>query len=157
VPGRLVTSAKSWLCHPAVDRQAPILPWAAPAEVERRSPIDASADYLVHLAEAYRADTGQSIADAELVLTVPASFDEVARELTVEAARRAGIAKLTLLEEPQAAFYSWLADHGEREQTQLSGGETVLVCDIGGGTTDFTLITVEKSGLRPDLPPHRGR
>ncbi len=149
VPGRLIASAKSWLCHPAVDRQAAILPWAAPPEVPRRSPIDASAAYLAHLAAALRSDGGGSLAEADLVLTVPASFDEVARELTVEAARRAGLEKLTLLEEPQAAFYSWLADHGERAQTVLAGGETVLVCDIGGGTTDFTVITVEKtdSGL----------
>ncbi|MSP62754.1 MAG: molecular chaperone DnaK [Myxococcales bacterium] len=145
VPGRLITSAKSWLCHPSVDRQAAILPWAAPQEVERRSPVDVSTAFLTHLAEAFRAETGSALADCDLVITVPASFDEVARELTVEAARRAGLERLTLLEEPQAAFYSWLADHGERKQSMLVGGETVLVCDIGGGTTDFTVITVEKT------------
>ena len=144
VPGRLIASAKSWLCHPAVDRSAPILPWAAPVEVERCSPIDASAAYLAHLAAAFQAESGERLASAELVLTVPASFDEVARELTVEAARRAGLERLTLLEEPQAAFYSWLADHGAKTPGVLSGGETVLVCDIGGGTTDFTLISVAK-------------
>ncbi len=145
VPGRLVTSAKSWLCHAAVDRHAAILPWAAPPEVERRSPVDVSAGYLTHLARAFEHAAGCPLGDTDLVITVPASFDEVARELTVEAAQKAGLGRLTLLEEPQAAFYSWLADHGERAQTALSGGETVLVCDVGGGTTDLTVITVEKT------------
>lgn len=152
VPGRLVASAKSWLCHPAVDRRAAILPWAAPPEVERRSPLDVSARYLGHLAAAFQAETGAPLAETELVVTVPASFDEVARELTVEAAARVGLERLTLLEEPQAAFYSWLAEHGEGEgqgqgQGQglpFVGGETLLVCDIGGGTTDFTLIRIAK-------------
>ncbi|HEX2572517.1 MAG TPA: Hsp70 family protein [Polyangia bacterium] len=152
VPGRLVASAKSWLCHPAVDRRAAILPWAASPEVERRSPLEVSARYLGHLAAAFLAETGVPLAETELVVTVPASFDEVARELTVEAAARVGLEKLTLLEEPQAAFYSWLADHGMgpgtgpgeagRPDLPFTGGETLLVCDIGGGTTDFTLIRI---------------
>ena len=145
VPGRLITSAKSWLCHPDVDRQAAILPWAAPPEVERRSPVEVSVALLEHLAGAFHHQTGVALGACDLILTVPASFDEVARELTALAAKRAGLGSLTLLEEPQAAFYSWLADHGERAQTALTGGETVLVCDVGGGTTDLTVITVEKS------------
>ena len=140
VPGRLVSSAKSWLCHPSVDRRAAILPWGAPPEVERRSPVDVSARYLLHLAAAFSVETGVALAQCPLVLTVPASFDEVARELTIEAAARAGLTKLTLLEEPQAAFYSWLVDHGEDPGAVLTDGQTLLVCDIGGGTTDFTLI-----------------
>lgn len=152
VPGRLVSSAKSWLCHPAVDRRAGILPWAAPPEVERRSPIDVSARFLAHLMAALRAELPEMASTLEAdewIVTVPASFDEVARELTVEAARRAGLPRLTLLEEPQAAFYSWLVDHGERaawEKAGLAGGEVLLVCDIGGGTTDFTLIEILHRG-----------
>src|SRR5206468_3536293 len=114
VPGRLISSAKSWLCHPAVDRQAAILPWTAPPEVARRSPVDASAAYLAHMAAAFQADTGVPLAETDLVVTVPASFDEVARELTVEAARRAGLERLILLEEPQAAFYSYIESQGEQ-------------------------------------------
>ena len=112
VPARLVASAKSWLCHPRVDRLAAILPWGESATDTRRiSPVEASASYLRHLAGAWQHATGRALADEDVVLCVPASFDEVARELTVRAAAEAGLAKLTLLEEPQAAFYAWLADH----------------------------------------------
>jgi len=144
VPGRLVASAKSWLCHPRVDRLAPILPWgeAGAPEGRRISPVDASAAYLGHLAGYWRSSTGRSLADEDVILCVPASFDEVARELTVRAAEREGL-RPTLLEEPQAAFYSWLADHQATWQEQLSVGDVVLVFDVGGGTTDFSLIAVE--------------
>jgi molecular chaperone DnaK (HSP70) len=142
VPGRLVASAKSWLCHPHVDRLAPILPWGESAVEGRRiSPVEASASYLRHLAGFWRQSSGTALADEEVILCVPASFDEVARELTVRAAAEAGLLRITLLEEPQAAFYAWLADHSDG--AELGVGDTVLVCDIGGGTTDFSLITVK--------------
>jgi molecular chaperone DnaK (HSP70) len=141
VPGRLVASAKSWLSHPRVDRGAAILPWGAPEGVPRLSPVAASALYLAHLRDAWSARFPEApLAEQELVLTVPASFDEVARELTVRAAREAGLERLTLLEEPQAAFYDFVARHRERLAEALGGAEVVLVCDVGGGTTDFTLI-----------------
>jgi molecular chaperone DnaK (HSP70) len=141
VPARLVSSAKSWLCHPRVDRLAPILPWGeASAETRKVSPVDASSAYLGHLAGYWKQTTGRALADEDVVLCVPASFDEVARELTLRAAEREGL-RPTLLEEPQAAFYSWLADHAARQQ--LSVGDNVLVFDVGGGTTDFSLIAVK--------------
>jgi len=146
VPGRCIVSAKSWLCHPRVDRLADILPWGAVADVPRLSPVEASARYLRHMLTAFTHKLGCSLSDCEVVLTVPASFDEVARELTVEAARRAGLEmeRLTLVEEPQAAFYHWLAEHA-RLGEEVEAGELVFVCDIGGGTTDFTLIQVHKT------------
>lgn len=146
VPGRSVMSAKSWLCHPRVDRLADILPWGGSPDVPRLSPVEVSARYLRHMLAGFCHTLAVTLADIEVVLTVPASFDEVARELTVEAARRAGLAmaQLTLLEEPQAAFYHWLADHS-RLAEEVSAGELIFVCDIGGGTTDFTLIEVQKS------------
>jgi molecular chaperone DnaK (HSP70) len=120
LPGRLVTSAKSWLCHAGVDRSAPLLPWSAPPDVARISPVEASARYLRHLAQAWNfvkaaKDPAQRLERQAVVLTVPASFDDMARTLTVEAARQAGIDNLTLLEEPQAAFYCWLATHSADE------------------------------------------
>src|SRR5262249_27465612 len=138
-------SAKSWLCHPGVDRTAPLLPWSAPPDVQRISPVEASARYLRHLVEAWNHKmTGQTaehrLEKQMVVLTVPASFDDMARTLTVEAARRAGIENLTLLEEPQAAFYCWLATHPAREAAQIGPGDHCLVVDVGGGTTDLTLI-----------------
>ncbi|HEY2021517.1 Hsp70 family protein, partial [Paraburkholderia sp.] len=143
VPGRLVASAKSWLSHASVDRVAPILPWGAPDEVRKVSPVEASASYLAHV----RAAWNQHFADAPLeqqdvVLTVPASFDEGARALTVEAARLAGLPSLRLLEEPQAAFYDWLFHHREGLADELADTRLVLICDVGGGTTDLTLIEV---------------
>jgi molecular chaperone DnaK (HSP70) len=147
VPARLVASAKSWLCHPRVDRLAPILPWGEAGAVENRrvSPVDASSAYLAHLAGYWKSSTGRELAGEDVVLCVPASFDEVARELTVRAAERQGL-KPTLLEEPQAAFYSWLADHQSTWQEQLSVGDVILVFDVGGGTTDFSLIVVRGPG-----------
>lgn len=152
VPTRLVASAKSWLCHPGVDRKAPILPHKAPDAGSRKvSPLDACTRYLKHFAEAWNAQIAKDVAAnrleaQEIVLTVPASFDAGARELTVEAARAAGFENLTLLEEPQAAFYAWLDRSGEGWRNQVGVGELVLVADVGGGTTDFTLIEVGEEG-----------
>ncbi|GIW87115.1 MAG: heat-shock protein [Isosphaeraceae bacterium] len=149
VPGRLVGSAKSWLSHAGVDRRGPILPWSAAEGVAKVSPVEASAAYLGHLRDAWNARLGRSAEDRlgrqEVLLTVPASFDAAARELTVEAARMAGLEQVTLLEEPQAAFYAWLAQQGEAWRKQVKVGDLILVCDIGGGTTDFTLIRVAES------------
>lgn len=146
VPGRAVLSAKSWLCHPKVDRLAAILPWGGATDVPRLSPVDVSARYLSHMLSAFCHAKATTLTDIELTLTVPASFDEVARELTVEAARRAQVplSALTLLEEPQAAFYHWLSQHA-RLTEEVEAGDLIFVCDIGGGTTDFTLISVQKS------------
>ncbi|MDA0839419.1 MAG: Hsp70 family protein, partial [Planctomycetota bacterium] len=150
-PGRLVTSAKSWLSHAAVDRTAEILPWGAPEEVERLSPIEVSTRYLIHIKEAWNhvMAEGQDWArleNQEVILTVPASFDEVARELTVEAAKAAGFERLVLIEEPQAAFYAWLFHHRQNWEEQVSKNQLILVCDVGGGTSDFSLIQVEARG-----------
>ena len=147
VPARVVSSAKSWLCHAGVDRTAPLLPFQAPEEVPKISPLDASTRYLEHLRDAWNhgpgaEDPSARLEEQQVYLTVPASFDAVARELTVQAARQAGLAHVTLLEEPQAAFYAWLAHLGEAWRQQLGVGDRVLVCDVGGGTTDFTLISV---------------
>lgn len=139
VPGRLVASAKSWLCHPGVDRAAPILPWGAPAEVAKISPVAASALLLSHIAAAWNmAHPDAPLAQQEVVITVPASFDEVARALTVNAARQAGLEKFTLVEEPQAAFYDFSAHHRHDLAEALKDVRLVLVVDVGGGTTDFT-------------------
>jgi molecular chaperone DnaK (HSP70) len=152
VPGRLVTSAKSWLCHAGVDRSAPILPWTAPPDVPRISPVEASSRYLRHFVESWNYEKAGDDAEDRLekqavVLTVPASFDDVARNLTVEAARKAGIENLTLVEEPQAAFYCWLATHEAQELAHLQPGSRCLVVDVGGGTSDFSLIrAVEQQG-----------
>jgi molecular chaperone DnaK (HSP70) len=149
LPARLVSSAKSWLCTGSVDRTAPILPWgedAAPG-VAKVSPVQASTRYLEHLAGAWaEAHPDAPLAQQDVYLTVPASFDAVARELTIEAAHAAGLAHVTLLEEPQAAFYSWLAQQGDAWRKQLRVGDVVLVCDVGGGTTDFSLIAVSDRG-----------
>ncbi len=146
-PARLVSSAKSWLSHRGVDRQAEILPWDAPAEVPRLSPVQASARYLGHLRAAWEeAHPDSPLAEQDVVLTVPASFDAVARELTMEAAALAGFDALTLLEEPQGAMYDWLAQHGEAWRRELVVDDVVLVVDIGGGTTDFSLIAVRDDG-----------
>jgi molecular chaperone DnaK (HSP70) len=146
VPGRLVSSAKSWLSHPGVDRTAPILPFPLQPDLEGLqplSPVEASARYLEHLAAAWLAANPEApLAQQDVLLTVPASFDAVARELTVRAAEKAGLGHVTLLEEPQAAFYSWLAAAGDGWRRRLKVGDLVLVCDVGGGTTDFTLIAV---------------
>jgi molecular chaperone DnaK (HSP70) len=152
-PGRLVTSAKSWLSHTQVDRLAPILPWGAPPEVGKVSPVEASASYLRHVRAAWDAQFPASpLAQQELVLTVPASFDEGARALTLQAARLAGLPELRLLEEPQAVFYDWLLRHRTRLSEELAQTRLVLVCDVGGGTTDLSLIQVEpQEGGLPQL------
>ncbi len=150
VLGRLVASGKSWLCHGAVDRTAKILPWGADLGEAACSPVEASTRYLAHLRDAWnhtmaKAPSGKAgwrFQQQEIVLTVPASFDEEARELTVQAARDAGIERLTLLEEPLASFYAWVAAQGESLKHRLKDGTLVLVCDVGGGTTDFSLIRV---------------
>jgi molecular chaperone DnaK (HSP70) len=143
-PDRLVTSAKSWLCNPRIDRGAAVLPWqseSVPA-AERVSPLDASTRYLEHL----RAAAGQAEAfdwaATRVVITVPASFDEAARDLTREAARRAGFGEPLLLEEPLAAFYAWLETAGSEWRRHVRPGDVVLVCDVGGGTADFSLVAV---------------
>ena len=151
VPGRLVASAKGWLSHAGVDRKAPILPFAAAEDVAKVSPVEASAAYLAHLRDAWNhAVAGKAAADKlekqEVLLTVPASFDAVARELTVEAARAAGLENVTLLEEPTAAFYAWLAAQGDAWRKRVKAGDLLLICDVGGGTTDFTLIRVTDEG-----------
>ncbi|POR52881.1 Hsp70 protein [Paraburkholderia eburnea] len=144
VPGRLVASAKSWLSHASVDRLAPILPWGAPEDVGKISPVDASASYLAHVRAAWNHRFPNApLEQQDVVLTVPASFDDGARTLTLEAARRAQLPKLRLLEEPQAAFYDWLFHHRDSLQAELAGTRLVLVCDVGGGTTDLTLIQVQ--------------
>jgi molecular chaperone DnaK (HSP70) len=152
-PARQVVSAKSWLAHPGVDRRARLLPWAAEPVARRISPIAASAAYLAHIRDAWnttvaRGDRALRLEAQSIVLTVPASFDDEARELTVEAAAAAGLASLTLLEEPIAAFYAWSGAH-DLGAALPPGGGVALVCDVGGGTTDFSLIRV--SG-RPDAP-----
>ncbi len=143
-PVRLVSSAKSWLSHGAANRSGAILPWGAPPEVPKVSPVDASAAYLAHLRDAWTQQSGTRLEDEDVLLTVPASFDEEARVLTVRAAEEAGLAHVTLLEEPQAAFYAWIADQGERWRRRVRVGDLVLVCDVGGGTTDFSLIAVSE-------------
>jgi hypothetical protein len=151
-PNRLVASAKSWLSYAAVNRTAPILPWQAPEEVPKLSPVEASSKFLQYLRTVW--DSGESgeqgqfaLAEQDVLLTVPASFDEEARELTRRAAEQAGYDHVTLLEEPQAAFYAWLESQGDAWRHRIRVGNLVLVCDIGGGTTDFSLIMVsEESG-----------
>jgi molecular chaperone DnaK (HSP70) len=143
VPGRLVVSAKSWLSHSGVDRTAGLLPWHGAADVAKLSPVEVSARYLAQIRAAWdAAHPEHPLAQQDVVLGVPASFDEVARELTVQAAREAGLVKLVLLEEPQAAFYAWIHGRGTQWGTQVKAGQTILVCDVGGGTSDFTLIRV---------------
>ncbi|HWL06896.1 MAG TPA: Hsp70 family protein, partial [Planctomicrobium sp.] len=145
VPGRVVESAKSWLCHAGVDRTSALLPWRGSEDVPRRSPVEVSAAYLSQMRSAWnQAHPQHPLEQQEIVITIPASFDEVARELTIDAAKRAGIPRVVLIEEPQAAFYSWLHEHSDRWQELVRPGQNILVCDIGGGTTDFTLIRVKE-------------
>src|SRR5208337_4651982 len=150
-PLRLVASAKSWLSYAASNRTAPILPWQAPEEVSKISPVEASSRYLEYLRSAwdarYAADgKGHALAEQDVLLAVPASFDEEARELTRRAAEQAGLQRVTLLEEPQAAFYAWLESQGDGWRKRIKVGDLVLVCDVGGGTTDFSLIAVSEEG-----------
>jgi hypothetical protein len=153
-PIRLVSSAKSWLSHPSVDRRAAILPADAPEEVERVSPLTASTRYLEHIRNAWNAAHPDAPFEQQAVtVTIPASFDPAARELTAEAARNAGYGSPTLLEEPQAALYSWIEGSGGHWRKQVKAGDIVLVVDVGGGTSDFSLIAIlERDGK---LEPHR--
>ncbi len=151
VPTKLVHSAKSWLSNPGVDRNAKILPWDAPEGARVLSPVEVSARFLSKIRESWETAKAGPIGDHDIVLTVPASFDEEARELTVQAAQEAGIANLTLLEEPAAAFYSWIANNFARSRKLLFDGQAVLVCDVGGGTSDFSLIRVARDGDRIDF------
>jgi hypothetical protein len=153
-PIRLVSSAKSWLCHPGVDRRAAILPSDAPPEVTRVSPLESSVRYLTHLREAWNhAHPDAPFGEQEVTVTIPASFDPAARELTAEAAQAAGYARMTLLEEPQAALYSWIQKSNGAWRKQVKVGDIILVVDVGGGTTDLSLIAViEREG---NLELHR--
>jgi hypothetical protein len=161
VPSRQVASAKSWLAHPGIDRRAAILPWGVDSG-PRVSPVEASARYLVHVRDAWNATVAGGRDELRLerqriVLTVPASFDEEARELTVEAARLAGFGSLTLLEEPIAAFYAWVAENraggadAAGEMFMDAADHVALVCDVGGGTTDFSLIRVRVEAGMPSF------
>jgi len=152
-PDRLITSAKSWLSNPHVDPKQRVLPWKSEIKEEKRSAFDCSRMCLEHVKESFlhamrAGGEDLDLADAQIVLTVPASFDEVARSLTAEAAEAAGLGKVVLLEEPLAAFYAWTAQAGKDWRAQVRPGDIVLVCDIGGGTADFTLIAIsEKEGV----------
>lgn len=150
VPHRLISSAKSWLCNPHVDREAPILPWDGPADAEKISPVGASCEILTHMRHAWNQEMAAHdpllrLENQAIYLTVPASFDAVARELTVKAAAMAGLSDIVLIEEPQAAFYSWIDQAGEAWRRNVEKGDLVLVCDIGGGTSDFSLIEVQEN------------
>lgn len=144
-PDRQISSAKSWLCHAQADRRGAILPWNSQAPVKKVSPVEVSARLLRHLrACAEQALPGETA--ARYVLTIPASFDEAARALTLEAAEKAGLPEVLLLEEPQAAFYAWIANNPDSWREQVGPGDLVLVCDVGGGTADFSLIAVADDG-----------
>ncbi len=153
VPARLVSSAKSWLCHDRVDRRAKILPWGSKESVGKVSPVQAATAYLTHIRRAWNHAHGNDpelvLENQAVILTVPASFDEVARDLTLEAADQAGLAGVTLIEEPLAAFYSWLIRNEKEWRRHVNPGELILVCDVGGGTTDFTLITLRETEGTP--------
>jgi molecular chaperone DnaK (HSP70) len=156
LPQRLISSSKSWLCHAMVDRNQAILPWGSPAEVPKLSPVEASAAILDHIRRAWnhtiaRDDERLILERQEIFLTVPASFDAVARELTVKAAAMAQLPDITLLEEPQAAFYAWIVASGDSWREAVRPGDLVLVCDLGGGTSDFSLIQVSDSSGNLEL------
>jgi molecular chaperone DnaK (HSP70) len=147
VPDRLVTSAKSWLSNPHIDPRQRNLPWKSEIKEQKLSAFDCSRRYLEHIRESFSHTTqaqGKNVtsSDVLVVLTVPASFDDVARNLTAEAAEAAGLGKAVLLEEPLAAFYAWAAQAGKGWRTQVRPGDIVLVCDVGGGTADFSLIAI---------------
>lgn len=147
VPQRLIASGKSWLCNVMIDRNKPVLPWEGPEDVSKMSPVESTSLILQHIRDAWNhamaaADDRRKIKNQEIFLTVPASFDAVARELTLKAAQSAGLSNVTLLEEPQAAFYSWIDAAKDRWRKKVSKGDRVLVCDVGGGTSDFSLIHV---------------
>src|SRR6185312_12510909 len=153
VPGRQVSSAKSWLCQNNMDPTAAILPRDAEPPEPTISPLEASARYLMHLRDAWNhtmaagsSTTELRFENQQIVLTVPASFDEEARELTVQAAREAGLQNLTLLEEPLAAFYAWVSAHQNEIAEHLHDSDQILICDIGGGTSDFSLVRAQVNG-----------
>jgi molecular chaperone DnaK (HSP70) len=146
VPGRVVASAKSWLCATGVDPSGAILPWGAPDDVPRLSPVAVEAAYLAHLCAAWDAAMPAPLAEQEVYLAVPASFDAVARELTVRAAEAAGLGGARLIEEPQAAFYAWIAASAGAWRRRVRVGDVILVCDVGGGTTDLSLVSVGEDG-----------
>jgi hypothetical protein len=150
-PARVIASAKSWLSHPGVDRRSALLPLGAPEDIEKISPVEASWRYLQHLSEAWEAriaqgDPALALGAQEVVITVPASFDASARELTFEAAIAAGLEHVTLLEEPQAALYAWIDAMGDGWRKRVKPGDVILVVDVGGGTTDFSAIAVLDRG-----------
>lgn len=151
VPSRLVASAKSWVCHGGVNRRAPILPWNSPDDEPHVSPFEAQVAYLEHLRKVWEfryPDT--PLAEQDVVVTVPASFDEGARELTTDAAAEAGLGEVRLIEEPQAAFYDYLGAHAEDLDARLGDAKLILVVDVGGGTTDLTLVRVRPEAERDD-------
>ncbi len=156
-PQRLIASAKSWLCNTMIDRNKPVLPWNSPGDIPHLSPVEASAVFLRYMRDSWNhlmaaEDDRLRLENQEVFLTVPASFDAVARDLTVKAAERVGLSRITLLEEPQAAFYSWIASSkNDSWRRQIKKGDLVLVCDVGGGTTDFSLIRVSERRGELDL------
>jgi len=150
VPDRLITSAKSWLSNPHIDPRRQSLPWRSDIQDEKLSPFECSRRYLAHLKNAFLyagrvQEQNWDLSETEIVLTVPASFDAVAQNLTAEAAEAAGLGKVTLLEEPQAALYAWIAQAGGEWRSLITPGDIILVCDVGGGTADFSLIAVTDS------------
>ncbi len=151
LPTKTVHSAKSWLSNSEADRTAKILPWDAGEGGRVLSPVEASTQYLRYFADTWAAAKSSALGEQDVTLTVPASFDEEARELTVQAAREAGLERLTLLEEPAAAFYAWISAHLARSNRELFDGQLVLVCDVGGGTSDFTLVRVDRQGDRVEF------
>lgn len=156
VPDRLVTSAKSWLSNPHIDPKQKTLPWKSGEGVEKLSPVECSRLYLEHLREGFLyaerlQEREWDLDEGQIVLTVPASFDEVARNLTAEAAEAAGLGKVTLVEEPLAAFYAWTAQTGKEWRSQVAPGDIVLVCDVGGGTADFSLVAISEEDGDLDL------
>jgi hypothetical protein len=156
VPDRLVTSAKSWLSNPHIDPRQRNLPWKSDIREEKRSAFDCSRSYLEHIRDSFRyvvRNQGKELdlADGQVVLTIPASFDDIARNLTAEAAEAAGLGKVVLLEEPLAAFYAWTAQAGKDWRAHVRPGDIVLVCDVGGGTADFSLIAISEQDGALDL------
>jgi len=147
-PSRFICSVKSWLCHPGVDRRAKILPWNAEKAPDPKSPVEVSRLILEHLRDAWNFKNPEHpLERQEIALTVPASFDESARELTLEAAQEAGLKHISVLEEPLAAFYAWLESAGESWRAAMKPGESALVVDVGGGTSDFSIIALDENGV----------
>jgi molecular chaperone DnaK (HSP70) len=146
VEGRQVSSAKSWLSHQGVDRESAILPWVGSNDQDKVSPVIASASYLQHVRQAWNYHhPGNRLEEQDVVITIPASFDETARNLTLKAARLAGLTDIVLLEEPQAVCYDWYSRHAEQAKETLASVPLILVCDVGGGTTDLSLIEANQN------------